>query len=82
MAFIKVIPPKKATDETAEAYQYMARMGGYDKIPKIVQIFSLRPESMKRMIRKWELAMWMGDEPRSQREMVGAAVSRLNQCHY
>jgi hypothetical protein len=82
MAFIKTIPPGKATGETAEVYQYVTRMVGYNGIPKIVQAFSLRAGSMKRMIRTWELAMWIGDEPRTMREMVASAVSRLNQCHY
>ena len=65
MPFIQIIPPKKATGETKKVYEYMAKVGGLSKaIPKIVQIFSLRPESMKRMIRIWELGMWIGDEPR------------------
>ena len=82
MAFINVVPPAKATGETAEAYKSLARFGGQGMVPKIVKIFSLRPGSMKMMIRKWELAMWAGDEPRHMREMVAAAVSRLNSCHY
>ena len=83
MSFIHMIPPNKATGETKEVYRYMAEVGGSDKkVPKIVQAFSLRPGSMKRMIRTWELGMWMGDEPRDMREMIGAAVSRLNSCRY
>lgn len=82
MAFIQVVPPRKATGETALVYRYMAEVGGGNLVGKIVQIFSLRPGSMRRMIRSWELAMWMGDEPRSTRELVAAAVSRLGDCHY
>ncbi len=82
MAFIRTIPPSKATGETAEVYQYVTRMVGYNRIPKIVQVFSIRPGSMRRMIRTWELAMWIGDEPRAMREMVAATVSRLNKCPY
>jgi hypothetical protein len=37
---------------------------------------------MRRMIRAWELAMWAGDEPRARRELIAAAVSRLNDCHH
>jgi hypothetical protein len=51
-------------------------------VAKIVQIFSLRPASMKRMIRQWELAMWKGGTPRQERELAAAAVSRFNNCHY
>ncbi len=82
MAFIKTIPPRKATGETARAYDYMIKMGGSGVIPKIIQAFSLRPEAMRRMIRTWELAAWTGEEPRHQKELVGSAVSRLNGCVY
>lgn len=82
MAFIATIPPARATGEAAAVYRYMAEVGGADLVGKIVQLFSLRPASMRRMIRSWELAMWVGDEPRAMRETVAAAVSRLNNCHY
>jgi alkylhydroperoxidase family enzyme len=82
MAFIKTIPPRKANGETREAYNYMAEVAGNRMVAKIVQIFSLRPASMKRMIRQWELAMWKGSIPRQSRELAAAAVSRFNSCHY
>jgi hypothetical protein len=83
MSFIHMIAPNKATGETKEVYRYMAEVGGSDKkIPKIVQVFSLRPSSMRRMLRTWELGMWVGDEPREMREMIAATVSRLNSCRY
>ena len=82
MAFIKIIKPNEATDETAEVYKYVAQVTGQKLVPKIVQLFSLRPSSMKRMIRLWELGMWTGNVPRRSREMVAAAVSRFNVCHY
>jgi hypothetical protein len=82
MAFIEVVSPGKAAGETADAYRYMAEVGGHGMVGKIVQMFSLRPASMRRMIRSWELAMWMGSEPRQIREVVAAAVSRFNNCHY
>ena len=82
MAFIRTISPREATGETAEVYRYLAKVGGHRMVPKIVRIFSLRPGSMRMMIRKWELSMWMGDEPRHMRELAAAAVSRFNDCHY
>jgi hypothetical protein len=51
-------------------------------VAKVVQLFSLRPGSMRRMIRSWELTMWAAPAPRRHRELVAAAVSRLNDCHY
>lgn len=83
MAFIRVIPPAQATGETASAYGYLREvLGGFDRAARIVQMFSLRAGSMRRMVRSWELAMWCGEEPRSQRELVAAVISRLNDCHY
>ena len=82
MAFIKTIPPGEASGETAQAYRYMRQVGGADAVAKIVQAFSLRPESMRRMIRSWELTMWCGSEPRQNKELLAAAVSRVNDCHY
>lgn len=82
MAFIEIVPPGKARGETAEVYRYMAQVGGQDMVAKIVQMFSLRPASMRRMIRTWELIMWAGDEPRTARELLASAVSRFNNCHY
>jgi alkylhydroperoxidase family enzyme len=82
MAFIATIPPGRATGETAAVYRYMEEVGGTRLIGKIVQLFSLRPASMRRMIRSWELTQWVGEEPRPTRELVAAAVSRFNDCHY
>jgi alkylhydroperoxidase family enzyme len=82
MAFIATVPPGRATGETADVYRYMAQVGGSGLVANVVRVFSLRPGSMRRMIRSWELTMWAGDEPRPNRELVAAAVSRLNDCHY
>ena len=82
MAFIATIPPGTASGETKDVYRYMAQVGGHPTVGKIVQVFSLRPGSMRRMIRSWELTQWAGDEPRQTRELVAAAVSRFNNCHY
>lgn len=82
MANIKIIPPGRATGDTADAYDFAVRVTKSRLIPKIVQIFSLRPATMRMMIRKFELAMWAGTAPRQFRELVAAAVSRFNNCHY
>jgi alkylhydroperoxidase family enzyme len=82
VAYIPTIPPSRATGETAEAYEYMRRVGGMDRVTRIVEVFSLRPASMRRMIRILELSKRLGDGPRRTRELVAAAVSRLNNCHY
>ena len=82
MAYVQIVPPSRASGELADAYRYMGEVGGVAMIANIVRLFSLRPASMRRMICTWELSNWVGSEPRTTREMVGAAVSRLNDCHY
>jgi hypothetical protein len=82
VAFIATVPPARASGDTAVAYREARRMAGTPMVAKIVQLFSLRPDSMRFMIRGWELGMWAGDAPRPMRELIGAMVSRLNDCHY
>lgn len=82
MPFIKTVPPGRATGRTAEVYGWGYRTAGYPKMPNIVQVFSLRAGSMRRMIRTWELAMVVGREPRMMRELAAVTVSRFNACHY
>ena len=82
MAYIRTIPPRKAGPELAEVVRYMHRVAGLGVVANVVRVFSLRPASMRRMIRTWELAMWAGEEPRATRELAAAMVSRLNQCVY
>jgi len=82
MPYIETISPARAKGETAEVYKYMEEVSGSRIVANIVQLFSLRAGSMRRMIRSWELAMWFGDQPRAMRELVAAAVSRYADCHY
>jgi hypothetical protein len=82
VAAIATIDPRDATGETRDVYRYMAHVGGGGRVANVIRLFSARAASMRRAIRSWELAMWMGDEPRAQREFLAVAVSRLNECHY
>ncbi len=82
MSYIATIAPGRATGDTAAVYGEARRLAGTPLIANIVRLFSLRPASMRFMIRGWELGMWVGDAPRTTRELIGAMVSRLNDCHY
>jgi hypothetical protein len=82
MAYIAVIAPRQATGELAAAYRYLGEVVGKGLAARIIQMFSLRAGSMRRMIRTWEVVMWGGGEPRTNRELVAAMVSRINECHY
>ncbi len=82
MAYIRTISPSEGGPDLRAAHDYMREVGGTGVVANIVRVFSQRPASMRRMIRSWELAMWMGEEPRATRELVAAMVSRINQCVY
>jgi hypothetical protein len=82
MAWIRTVPPKEARGETREVYRYMAEVAGDKLVARIVQMFSLKAGSMRRMIRNWDITMWRGDVPRHQRELLASLVSRLNDCAY
>lgn len=92
MPFITTIAPKAAQGETARVYRYMGEVGSGNvatpdtrlpsRVAQIVQLFSIKPASMRRMIRSWELSMWSGTEPRANRELIAAVVSRVNSCVY
>lgn len=82
MSFIASVPPSRADADVAAAYRYLGRVAG-SRIPaRIFRVFSLRPSTMVRFIRNWELALWLGTEPRPTREMVAVAVSSLATCVY
>ena len=82
MAFIQTISPGDAPEDVARVYRYMAEVGGDDTVARIVQMFSLRAGSMRRVIRTWDLILWHGQEPRDRRELLASLVSRFNDCHY
>lgn len=82
MAWIQTVSPPDGGPELLSVHDYMREVGGIGVVANIVRLFSLRPASMWRMIRTWELAMWVGDVPRTNRELVAAMVSRVNQCVY
>lgn len=82
MAWIRTPSPSRGDRELAAAYAYMREVGGSPLVGRIIRVFSLRPASMRRMIRTFELAMWSGAEPRASRELLAAVLSRLNQCVY
>lgn len=82
MPFVEVIEPMAVTGETKAAYGYMRAVGRVGLVANVVKLFSRQPASMRRMMRSWELAMWVGEEPRALRELMAASISRYNDCHY
>jgi hypothetical protein len=82
MSFVATVPPSRANAEVVAAYRYLYRVAG-GKIPgRIFRVLSLRPSTMVRFVRNWELASWAGNEPRQNRELMAVVVSRLASCDY
>jgi uncharacterized peroxidase-related enzyme len=52
------------------------------RVPNLVQLFSLRPETMECVYRSWLAIMWNGRVPRELKEMVAVVVSKTTKCDY
>jgi len=82
MAFIRTIPKAKAAGELADAYRYAAETTGSKRVGKVIEVFSLAPDTLRAVVRRWELSMWIGTERRQGKEFLAAAVSRTLNCTY
>ncbi len=81
MAWIRTIPPAKATGKLAQEYERgVARAG---KVYQILQIQSLRPSTLVASLRLY-LAAAHGRSglSRFERELLSLVVSRVNECFY
>ena len=58
MPFIQTIPPKRATGELAQVYKAFAEKFGSNMIANIIQVVSLKPASVTRAARSFELSQW------------------------
>lgn len=82
MAWIKTVPPERATGMLKRLYDEAARRAG--KVFNILRIQSLRPRVMRNSVLLYSEIMFSEESglSRIQREMIATAVSRANGCHY
>ena len=81
MAWIRVIPPTKATGELAEQYSRMK--DGDGNVPNILNVHSLNPAALRAHYDLYRTCMFGPSElSRAQRESVAVVVSVTNECHY
>jgi alkylhydroperoxidase family enzyme len=82
MAWIKTVPPERATGLLKRLYDEAVRRAG--KVFNIVSIQSPRPRVMRNSTLLYSEIMLSGESAlsRIQREMIATAVSRANGCHY
>ncbi|NQY91100.1 MAG: carboxymuconolactone decarboxylase family protein [Deltaproteobacteria bacterium] len=52
------------------------------RVPNLMQVFSLRPETMEGLYRSWLSSMWNGSVDRQTRELMAMAVARAARCDY
>ena len=74
MAYIRHIPPSEACGRLAHVYREIR--AEVPRIPNLIQVFSLRPETMESIHRHWLSAMWVGRVPRQTKEMMAMVVSK------
>jgi uncharacterized peroxidase-related enzyme len=78
MAYIRHIPPSEACGRLAHVYREIR--SEVPRVPQLIQVFSLRPETMESIHRHWLSAMWVGRLPRQTKELVAMVVSRAAKC--
>lgn len=80
VAFIRSIPPSLADGRLAEVYAEIREE--VPRVPNLMQVFSLRPETMERMYRSWLATMWTGEVSRQTKELMAVVVARVTRCDY
>lgn len=80
MAWIRHIPPARAGGRLAGVYREIR--SEVARVPNLMQVFSLRPETMEGLYRSWLSSMWNGSVDRQTRELMAIAVARSARCDY
>jgi len=80
MAYIRHIPPSQACGRLAHVYREIR--AEVPRVPNLMQVFSLRPETMESVYRLWLASMWNGQLSRQSKEMLAVVVSRAANCEY
>lgn len=81
MAYVKIVPPEKATGKLKEEYDVAMKRAGY--IAQILQVQSLNPETLHHSTGVYISCMHAESGlPRADREMVAVVVSQINRCFY
>ena len=74
MAYIRHIPPSRAAGRLAHVYKEIR--AEVPRVPNLIQVFSLRPETMVCMYRGWMATMCGGTLPRQTKELIALATAR------
>ncbi|MFN2425844.1 MAG: carboxymuconolactone decarboxylase family protein [Candidatus Binatia bacterium] len=80
MAYIRHIAPSQAGGRLAQVYREVR--SEVPRVPNLMQVFSLRPETMEGVYRHWIALMWSPRVPRQVKEMLAVCVSVAARCDY
>lgn len=80
MAYIRHIPPAVADGRLAQVYKEIR--DGVPRVPNLMQVFSLRPETMEGVYHSWLALMWAGRVQRQTKELMAVVVSGAARCEY
>jgi alkylhydroperoxidase family enzyme len=83
MAWIRTISEQEAEGPLGELYAKLRQNPHFGMVPNVIKAFSLRPEIAAAITRLSSAATFGGSHlSRVQEEMIAAAVSSVNRCHY
>lgn len=80
MAYIRQIAPSQAGGRLAQVYREVR--SEVPRVPNLLQVFSLRPETMEGVYRHWIALMWSRRIPRQLKEMIAVTVSVAARSEY
>lgn len=80
MAFIRHIAPSQAGGRLAQVYREVR--SEVPRVPNLMQVFSLRPETMEGVYRHWIALMWSPRISRQLKEILAVCVSIAARCDY
>ena len=80
IAYIRHISPSEAGGRLAHVYREIRHE--VPRVPNMMQVFSLRPETMSCVYRSWLASMWTGNLSRQMKELLGVVVSTAARSAY
>ncbi|MFN2378317.1 MAG: carboxymuconolactone decarboxylase family protein [Candidatus Binatia bacterium] len=80
MAYIRHIAPSQAGGRLAQVYREVR--SEVPRVPNLLQVFSLRPETMEGVYRHWIALMWSPRTSRQLKEILAVSVSVAARCDY
>ncbi len=80
MAYIRHIAPSQAGGRLAQVYREVRTE--VPRVPNLLQVFSLRPETMEGVYRHWIALMWSRRVSRQLKETLAVCVSVAARCDY